>query len=641
MIDLDRLRSDGTPSGTTISPAEERAIAGEELWWPPGGSAGVVVTEQTALQSSALLATINVIASDVAVLPLNVHQRMPDGTCREAVEHPVRELLCRSPDGESCPVRWKQSLMAHALIYGSGYGEIQRRGNGSPYGLHLLDASSTQAKRDSEKRLFYQLADRRTIPAEDVLHIAGLGYDGISGYNMIRLLRQAIGLSIAGETFAADFFSNGSESGGTIEIPGRLKDNDSVLRLTNRWEGRHQGAGRRHKVAVLEEGAKYSPTGTDPEKSQLIETRRFQVTDLTRPYRLPPNKYGDFSEAHLSNVEAANLDYLMTALMIWLTVIEQEFSLKLFSRKEWAAGYYVEHDVSKLLRGDQTSRYNSYAVGIRDGWLSRNEVRRRENLNPIPADKGGDLYTVQMQIVPLGTPPPAEKPAPDPKPAPEPATSKTPVKTPAKEERSETRMNPHHDSEGQFSAGSGASRRGADGHAEEVKARIADRRHAAKPPASDPHRELRISHKAERKEHAHDISVARKDLAKEHAKESKKLSERDQPRKHKALDREQAGEAKKLDSRHEREMARSTRPDRTAERHSQEKEDLAQEHKEARHDLAEEHKGQRDDLGAEHKEAKSDFRRSQLDEIDYQRHNHRAEALEVKRAALEDRRDSR
>ncbi len=405
-----RLKSDGQTT-TVAPPPEERAIAGEELWWPPGGSAGVVVTEQTALQSTALLAAVGVLSTDVAVLPLCACQEMPDKSHRSAVEHPNHELMARSPNGEATPIRWKQSLMLHALIYGGGYAEIERTGRGTPLALHLLDPSSTRFERDRDRRPFYRTGGLAgtPIPAANVLHVAGLGFDGISGFNMVRLLRQSIGLSLAGETYAADFFANGSESGGVIEIPNKLKDNDAVERLRNRWEGRHQGAGRRHRVAVLEEGAKYNATGTDPQKSQLLETRKFQVIDMVRSWRVPPHKVGDYSEAHLANLEASNLDYLMTALMGWLTVIEQECDLKLYTRAEWRAGYRFKHDVSALLRGDLKTRFDAYSKAIRDGWMNRNQVRARENLDPMPAQQG-DLYTVQMQVVELGKTPPATPP---------------------------------------------------------------------------------------------------------------------------------------------------------------------------------------------------------------------------------------
>jgi HK97 family phage portal protein len=398
---FDRLNSDGHSTNLTPEP-EERSIPGEELWWPPGGSSGVVVTERTALRYAAVLATLNTVATDVAVLPLNVFQKLAAGGRREARDHPVEELLTRSPNGgDSTPLAWRQALMGHALEYGNGYAEIVRRGRGTPYELHLLDPETTRAYR-REGQLGYQLGGVAGgwLEAANVLHVAGLGYDGISGYSFIRLINEGIGLGMGAQTYAADFFGNGSESGGAIETPLKLNP-EGLKNLRDGWEGRHQGPGRRHRVAILEQGAKYSPTSTDPEKTQLLETRKFQVLDVVRPWRVPPHKVGDFSQAHLANIEASNLDYLMTCLIGWLEAIEQQFNLKLFSRAEWLAGYYVEHNVNALLRGDIATRFNSYEVALRNGWMNRDQVRDRENLNPMGAAEGGDIYTVQSQNIPL------------------------------------------------------------------------------------------------------------------------------------------------------------------------------------------------------------------------------------------------
>lgn len=399
-----RLKSDGQTTelmGPERAP-ERRAIAGEETWWTSQRSAGMVVTKDTALQLPAVLALANTIATDVAVFPLRVHQEMPDGSSRLALERPERELFERSPNGgESTPVRWRQSWMLHALTHKGGFAEIQRRNDHRPYAFHLLDPETTRTKRVNGT-LTYTLANGRSLPASDVLHIAGLGYDGVNGYDFLKLLSQTLGLGMAEEAYAADFFENGSESGGTIEIPTRLQDQDAVDRLRNQWEGRHQGAGKRHKVAVLEEGAKYSSTSVDPEKSQLLESRKFQLQEMIRAWRLPPHKAGDMSDAHYANLEASNADYLATALLSWLTVIEQEFDLKVFSRAEWLAGYRVKHDTSVLMKADTNTRYGSYNSALQGGWMSRNEVRRRENLNPMRPEDGGDAYTVQMQVVALG-----------------------------------------------------------------------------------------------------------------------------------------------------------------------------------------------------------------------------------------------
>jgi HK97 family phage portal protein len=399
--------------------AEARGILGEELWWPPASSAGVAVTEDTALRLPALLAAIAGLAEDVGSLPLNVYQAMPDGSRRDAREHPCEELLTRSPDGETTPICWRAAFVGHALKRGNGYAEIQRRGNGRPYALHLLDPRTTRPERRNGA-LGYTLADGRRLAPGDVLHLAGFGEDGLSGLSFVKLLTQGIGVGLASESYAADYFANGAEPGGVIEDPRVLKD-EAKRQYREDWQRLHGGPGRRHTPALLQGGAKWNPTSVDPEKSQLVETRKFQANDVTRPWRVPPHKYGDFSQAHLANIEASNLDYLQTALMWWLRGLEQQCGLKLFTREEWAAGFYVEHNVNALLRGDITARFNAYGKALNDGWMNRDQVRRRENMDPIGAAAGGETYFVPLNMVPLdqaGTPQvPARKPAKDPAPS--------------------------------------------------------------------------------------------------------------------------------------------------------------------------------------------------------------------------------
>lgn len=424
------LQSDGSAAGTGFVAPEERAIQGEETWWAPVSGAGIAVTQKTALGLSAYLAGITVLSTDLAALPLKVYRRTSKGR-EEQPKHPVHELMCRTPDGERTPIAWRRSWIAHALEIGSGYAEIERTGRGAPSGLHLLNPEGTYAQR-VEGRLGYRLSNGRWLPATNVLHIAGLGWDGLTGYNPLHLQSETLGLGLAAQSFASDHFANGSEPGGALEIPHKLKDQAAVNRLRDGWENRHGGPGRRHRVAVLEEGAKFNPISTDPEKSQLVETRKFQVLEAIRALRVPPNKVGDYSQSHLANLEAANLDYLMTALLGWLETMEQELNLKLFTRQEWLDGYYVEHNVDALLRGDIKTRFAAYAQAVGGGWMSRNEVRARENMNPISSQDGGDLYTVQSQNIPLGQSGNGAEPAPAdaPKPTPEPAEPTAPTDAP-------------------------------------------------------------------------------------------------------------------------------------------------------------------------------------------------------------------
>jgi HK97 family phage portal protein len=374
---------------------EERTITGEELWIPPSTTtAGMLVTERTALSLPAVLAGVNVLSTDAALLPLRVYQRTEGGGREIRPDHRVDYLLSVSPNGETVPIVWKQALLSHAIIWGNGYAEIVRKGRGVPDSLHLLPPESTTPIR-TDGKLRYELANGKLLDAANVLHVRGLGYNGVEGYNFIRLLRGSLGIGLAQQGYTGDFYANGSDPGGWIEVPQKLSP-DAQGNLRNSWESKHGGPGNRHRVGVLEQGATYKQNPVDPEKAQLLESRKFQVLDIARPWRIPPHKLGDYSQSHLANLETSNLDYLMTALMPWLVVVEQEFTFKLFSPAEVAAGYYVEHVVAALLRGDIVSRYNAYHQALADGWTNRDEVRSRENLPPIGEEGGGCKYLVQV-----------------------------------------------------------------------------------------------------------------------------------------------------------------------------------------------------------------------------------------------------
>jgi HK97 family phage portal protein len=400
---------------------EKRYVQGESLLWSPPVAAGVPVTERSALKLSSLLTAVIVVATDVAALPLNVYRRRKDGGRDAQPGHPVEELYNVSPDGEAIPLNWRQALMGHALLWGTGYAEVQRTGRGTPTALHILPPESTQPRR-IDQRLVYALNNGRALDHGDVLKIAGFGYDGLCGHNLVWLLNQVIGLGLAQDVHSADYYGNGAQPGVMLEFPGRLPDG-AAERLRQSWNDLHRGPGRGHRVAVLEQGVKATPYTHTPEAAQLVESRKYQAVDAVRPWRVPPHKWGDYSEAHLANIEASNLDYLMTALMPWLLCWEQESCLKLLSRAERAAGYYVEHNTRALLRGDITSRFAAYHQALADGWVHRDQVRRWENLDPIGEEEGGLKYLVQVNqttLEAIGEPDP-EPDATDPSNQPDPA----------------------------------------------------------------------------------------------------------------------------------------------------------------------------------------------------------------------------
>ncbi|WP_337175386.1 phage portal protein [Paludisphaera sp.] len=400
-------------AGAAPTPAPEaRGFLGEEVFFPPvDDTAGMVVNPWTAVKFPALLAVLNVLATDVAALPCRVYRRQEDGGRLIAADHPVDDLLNVSPDGETTAICWRQALMVHALLWGNGYAEIVRKGS-RPASLHLIDPSSIVVVRNPATRaLEYHLSNGQKLPSSKVFHLAGLGFDGVSGWSFVELIERAIGVGLAEEAFQGDFFRNGSDPGGVISLPKKFENREKKLQFIKDWNARFKGPGKRHGTAVLEEGGTYTATTIDPDKSQLLEARKYQVLEVARPWRAPPHKVGDYSQAHLANLESSNQDYLNTALMPWLVAFEQQAALKLFSPAERKAGVYAEHTVEALLRGDLLKRYQAYEVAIRNGWMNRDQVCRKENASPIGKSAGGDKYTVQLNLTTLdrvGAPDPVQ-----------------------------------------------------------------------------------------------------------------------------------------------------------------------------------------------------------------------------------------
>ena len=361
---------------------------------------GVLVTPNTALQFTAVFAAINVIATDTACLPLCVYRTRKSGGRDRIYDHPVHGLLNVSPDGETTAVRWRQALMGHVLGWGNGYREIIFDGSGKPSELRLLPPI-TRPWRSDAGRLWYEPApNAESLAPRRVLHLAGLGYDGLVGYSPVAMARQAIGLGIAAEEFGAALFGNGSQPKGYLKTPKKLSL-EAAQRLRDRFENVHQGTKNAHRIAVLEEGLEWQNSTINPDDAQFLATRQFQVIEVCRMFRLPPHKIADLNNAHLSNIEESNIDYLTTTLMPWLEQIEQEVNLKLFTEQERSQGYFVKHDMSAFLRGDMKSRAEWLKTLASLGVLSINQMCEIEGLNPVPAAEGGDKRLVPLNMTTL------------------------------------------------------------------------------------------------------------------------------------------------------------------------------------------------------------------------------------------------
>ena len=236
-----------------------------------------------------------------------------------------------------------------------------------------------------------------TLYPSDVLHIPGLGFDGLVGYSPIAMAKNAIGMAIACEEYGAKFFANGAAPGGVLEHPGTIKD---PQRVRESWQSTFGGSGNANKIAVLEEGMKYTPIGISPEQAQFLETRKFQINEIARIFRVPPHMVGDLEKSSFSNIEQQSLEFVKYTLDPWVIRWEQSIQRSLLSRDEKAA-YFVKFNLEGLLRGDYQSRMNGYAIGRQNGWMSANDIRELENLDRIPEEDGGDLYLINGNMLPL------------------------------------------------------------------------------------------------------------------------------------------------------------------------------------------------------------------------------------------------
>lgn len=366
-------------------------------------AAGKPVTALGSMRSTAVFACVRVLAESVASLPLIVYQRLEQGKQR-AQGHRLYSLLHDLPNREMTSIELRETLMGHLALWGNAYCEIQRDRGGRVMGLWPLRPDRVDVVRGSDRRLYYRVTfgdelDPRpetvTLLDSQVMHIRGLGHDGIKGHSPIGLAREAVGLALATEEFGSRFFGNGARPGGILEHPGALSDK-AHGRLRESWNEMYQGLSRSHRVAILEEGMKYHEIGIPPEDAQFLETRKFQVNEIARLFRVPPHMIGDLERATFSNIEHQSLDFVIHSLRPWLVRWEQAITRDLLEPAE-RASYYAEHLVDGLLRGDIGARYEAYSQGRQNGWLSANDIREMENLNPID---GGDVYLVPLSMIP-------------------------------------------------------------------------------------------------------------------------------------------------------------------------------------------------------------------------------------------------
>ncbi len=358
------------------------------------------VTNDTALSISAFFACVRAVSEDIAKIPLKVYRKEGEYKYEES-SHPLYRILQYQPNSEMTAMSFRETRTAQMMGWGNSFAYIARNLMGDIQSLWPLRPDRVRIERDKQGRLVYivtnDVGGQVKFSDKDILHLHGLGFDGISGYNVISYAAQSMGASIAADKYTGSFFGNGCNQQGNLEHPGNLSK-DAQQRLKDQIEKKHAGASNANKILVLEEGMKFSSNTINPEASQLIETRQFNVTDICRWCRVPPSKIADLSRATFSNIEQLNIDYVNDSLTAWMKRWEQELYRKLLTEEEKQQGYYIEHVAEGLLRGDIQTRTAAYSALFDRGVLSVNEIRSKENLNPV---EGGDIHLVPLNFTTL------------------------------------------------------------------------------------------------------------------------------------------------------------------------------------------------------------------------------------------------
>lgn len=370
--------------------------------------AGENVNEMTAMQNSAVYCCVRILAESIASLPLHVFE-YKNGGKEKAINHPLYFLLHDSPNTEMTSFTFRETLITHLLLWGNAYSQIIRDFSGRVVGLYPLLPDKVTVNRDDGGEIFYtyttfsgenpnvKKSKTVTLKRQDVLHVHGLGFDGLVGYSPIAMAKNAIGMSIACEDFGASFFANGARPSGILEHPGIIKDPE---KLRESWQSTYGGAENTGKVVVLEEGMKYQQISIPPDDAQYLETRKFQIAEIARIFRVPLHLLNDLERATFSNIEHQSLEFVVYSLMPWIVRWEQALNKSLFSPSE-RGKFFVKFNVDGLLRGDYQSRVDGYVKLIQNGVLSVNDVREMEDLNPISDAEGGNLHLVNGNVAKL------------------------------------------------------------------------------------------------------------------------------------------------------------------------------------------------------------------------------------------------
>jgi len=363
---------------------------------------GINVSADTALTYSAVYACVKVLAEGVASLPLITYHRRDDGGKDRATDHPIYDLLHDQPNDWQTSFEWREMSQGHLALRGNAYSKMIAGPRGFVDQLVPLHPDRVKVELLENGHLRYRYRrgfnlDEEVIEADRMFHLRGLSSNGLTGISVIGMAREAVGLGLAAEGYGARFFSQNASPGGVLTHPGSLSP-EATKRLEASWSEAHSGLANAHKTPVLDEGIKWEQVGLSNEDAQFLQTREFEVMDIARWFRVPQHMIGVMSKATFSNIEHQSLEYVVYTMLPWYTRWEQRIKADLIL----SPFFFAEFLVAGLLRGNTKERYEAYGSARQWGWLSVNDIRRLENMNPVA---GGDVYLQPTNMVPaaMGT----------------------------------------------------------------------------------------------------------------------------------------------------------------------------------------------------------------------------------------------
>ncbi len=359
---------------------------------------GATVNEEKALGIDAVFACVNLYARTLASMPLLLYRKGPEGKKR-AVDHPLYAILHNEPNPNMSSHTFRKIMEASLKLWGNAYAWIEFGEDWRVKHLWPLQPGSVFPNRSTRTgELYYDAilydGTPRLFRAYEMVHIPGLGFDGIAGRSPIRQFAETMGLNLDIKTYGRGFFKNGARPSGVLQHPAALSE-EAQHRLERKFDQRYSGAGNSGKTLLLEEGMTYQQIGVPPEEAQFLESRKYSVTEIARIYGVPPHMIGDLEHATFSNIESQDINFAKHSVLPECVNWEQELMRKLLNDEE-RERYEIEFNMEGLVRGDLESRYRAYAIGMQWGFLNANNVRAKENMDNVP---GGDTTYVPLNMI--------------------------------------------------------------------------------------------------------------------------------------------------------------------------------------------------------------------------------------------------